>query len=121
MNDLPFAGSAAAALFGISALLAATATQAQDCANRGQLDAMYCDADEDLVADDFDHLLDPVRVLRVDEQGIERAEGRQVVAADVGLLLVLHVGPEPLDDGAGNLLAHHLDRAARRHAEERVQ
>ncbi|WP_157018922.1 phosphate/phosphite/phosphonate ABC transporter substrate-binding protein [Mesorhizobium xinjiangense] len=50
-TDTFWAGGAAAAFFGISTLLASTAVQAQDCANRGQLDAMYCDADEDLVAD----------------------------------------------------------------------
>ncbi|MDV6227587.1 phosphate/phosphite/phosphonate ABC transporter substrate-binding protein [Nitratireductor aquimarinus] len=50
-TDTRFAGGAAAALFGLSALLAGTAAQAQDCANRGQLDGMYCDANEDLVAD----------------------------------------------------------------------
>lgn len=45
------AGGAAAALFGLTALVFGTAAQAQDCSNRGQLDAMYCDADNDLVAD----------------------------------------------------------------------
>ncbi|EIM71971.1 phosphonate-binding periplasmic protein [Nitratireductor aquibiodomus RA22] len=51
VTDTRLAGGAAAALFGLSALLAGTAAQAQDCVNRGQLDVMYCDANEDLVAD----------------------------------------------------------------------
>ncbi|TWG90661.1 phosphonate transport system substrate-binding protein [Mesorhizobium sp. J18] len=45
------AGGAAAALFGLSAFFSGTAANAQDCANRGQLDVMYCDADGDMVAD----------------------------------------------------------------------
>lgn len=37
---------------GVGLLLGAGTTQAQDaCANRGQLDTIYCDADKDLVAD----------------------------------------------------------------------
>ncbi|HET8726496.1 MAG TPA: phosphate/phosphite/phosphonate ABC transporter substrate-binding protein [Alphaproteobacteria bacterium] len=36
---------------GSFALLAAQAASAQECANRGDLDPMYCDADGDLVAD----------------------------------------------------------------------
>jgi len=37
----------------IASLLATTAlpAMAQDCNNRGELDAMYCDEDKDLVAD----------------------------------------------------------------------
>ncbi len=48
-------GGAAAALFGLSALFLSTSAGAQagaqECAERGQLDTMYCDANGDLVAD----------------------------------------------------------------------
>ena len=41
-----------AGLYVLTAVLSAVQAQAQDaCPNRGQLDALYCDADKDLVAD----------------------------------------------------------------------
>lgn len=43
--------SAACALLGTASLVIASPATAQECANRGTLDAMYCDADGDLVAD----------------------------------------------------------------------
>lgn len=55
MSDTPLriinAGRAFAAALGLSALTLAAPGQAQDCADRGQLDVAYCDADGDLVAD----------------------------------------------------------------------
>ncbi|MFC6489915.1 phosphate/phosphite/phosphonate ABC transporter substrate-binding protein [Nitratireductor sp. GCM10026969] len=44
-------GRLGTAALGLSALLLAAPAQAQDCPNRGQLDAAYCDANGDLVAD----------------------------------------------------------------------
>lgn len=44
-------GRLGTAALGLSALLVAAPAQAQDCPNRGQLDAAYCDANGDLVAD----------------------------------------------------------------------
>lgn len=44
-------GAAAAALLGLSALWTVTPARAEECADRGQLDVMYCDANGDLVAD----------------------------------------------------------------------
>ena len=43
--------SAACALLGTAGLVITSPANAQECANRGTLDAMYCDADGDLVAD----------------------------------------------------------------------
>ncbi|RDD62466.1 phosphate/phosphite/phosphonate ABC transporter substrate-binding protein [Ferruginivarius sediminum] len=45
LGPLRFLGFAAAALF------AATSAHAEECSNRGQLDALYCDENGDLVAD----------------------------------------------------------------------
>jgi len=48
--SLPRFLSACAAL-AVAALLSVPAVAADACANRGELDAMYCDANKDMVAD----------------------------------------------------------------------
>ena len=54
--------AAAVAAFALAASWLPSRAMAQDCASRGQLDVMYCDADGDLVADapkDASKLLNP--------------------------------------------------------------
>ena len=85
-----------------------------ECLRVGQID-------EHFVADDADHLLDTARVQRIDEKRIERTERRQVVATDVRLLFMLHVGLEAVDNGCRDFRLQHFDGAARRHVEKRVE
>ena len=76
---------------------------------------------EYFVADDIDHFGYAIRILRIDVECAKGPECRKVIAANVGLLFMLHVRAQSLHNHIGDFLAHHFDRAARRHAEECVQ